>query len=450
MFGYISIGLLAIVIFNIGFNHIWMTLYISGHSQDIPSMELMEADLDHYQAIPEELLTRYQASIEVLDEDLRVIDSRGVNQRLGYQYSNTEFADIFMNQDPNQFMLSQRLIANDGSACTVVLRQQLSQPLYMAFQETARIYAITVIISSLVIMGVFLVLGVRAIYTPLQRELGVVDNSMAKVPYDPSPVDESQFSLTELRASIGTFNAMVGAMESMRKEKEELVDQNRRLVSNLSHDLKSPMTTLKGYAELLQQEELPPEEQKRYLSYIHSNVTALNSMVELLFEHVRYQHNDYALKLERRDMNGFLRDICANYYMVLDQLGFEIDIEIMEEPCYLDFDTVNMRRVYANLLENAISHNPEPTRLQIATYVDNGWYAAAIKDDGAGINEADRGKVFEPYYQGDISRTKQHSGLGLYAAKQIVEKHGGTIILTSEPAYKTVFMIHLPISDGTP
>ena len=442
---YLGLGVIVIILFNVVFGHIWGRIYTSQHWQQLPNPAFMRLDLADYAAIDLEELEHFDATLEVVDEQLVVTEVLGDDSRLGYQYTLSEFIALFVETDPNLLMRCERITLADGEEATVILRQPLSMPPYVAFEQLTKVYAVVLVVSSLVIMTVFLLLAVRAIYKPLHREMSMINESIAKIPYDPSPVEEEQFQLVEMRASIGTYNAMVEEMERMRQEKEALIDQNYRLVSNLSHDLKSPMTTLKGYAELLQQEDLPKEEERRCLGYIASNVTALNTMVEMLFEHVRYQHNDYALQLERRDMNSFLRDICANYYMMLDKLGFEVDIEIMEEPCYMVFDAINMRRVYANLLENIMSHNEQPTRVQIQSSVADDCYLAAFKDDGAGIGPIERDVVFEPYYQGEASRTTKHSGLGLYVVKQIVEKHGGQISVHSEAAYKTVFLIRLPL-----
>ena len=446
---YMILGLCMVILFNLVFGHAWGNIYTRQHWQQLPNPEFMHLELADYDQVSDEELVHFEATIEVVDGTLTVIDERGGDSRLGYHYSLSEFISLFVETDPNMLVRSGRTTLADGSEVTIILRQPLSMPPYVAFEQMAEVYAIVLVVSSLVIMAIFMLLAVRAIYKPLHREMSVINDSIAKVPYDPSPVAEEQFGLVEMRTSIGTYNTMLEEMAAMRQEKEALVEQNYRLVSNLSHDLKSPMTTLKGYAELLEQDDLPPEEQKRCLGYIASNVTALNAMVEMLFEHVRFQHNDYALQLEERDMNSFLRDICANYYTMLDKLGFDVEIEIMEEPCVMVFDAINMRRVYANLLENIMSHNDAPTRVQIASQAENGWYVAAFKDDGAGIGEKERELVFEPYFQGDTSRTTKHSGLGLYVVKQIVEKHGGTIRVTSEAAYKTVFEIRLPIVQKT-
>lgn len=280
----------------------------------------------------------------------------------------------------------------------------------------------------------------------LDENLTVIGDSIAKTPHDRSHVDPTQLTLQETQALLLSYNTMLDKLEQMKAENDKLEAQSHRLIANLSHDLKSPMTNLKGYAELLEQEQLSAEEEKLYISRIHSNISTLNSMVELLSEQVKFQYNDYPLKLERRDMNDFLREVCANYYTIFEKQGFQMEIQIAEEAFYLNFDALNMRRVYANLLENILSHNTAPTQVQICTQLLPICYQVQIKDNGAGIAAEDQDKIFEPFYQGDVSRTKQHSGLGLFVVKQILEKHGAAIFLEREPAYRTVFTIRFPLS----
>lgn len=444
---YLGLVPLVIFLFSTAIGHLWVYIYTGWHWQQLPNPEFMRLDLAEYATVDEEDLRRFEATIEVVDETLRVIEARGADNREGYQYSVGEFIDLFVAEDPNLLVRNMRLTLENGQSVTIIFRQPLSMPPYVAMEQMAKVYIIMVLAGSAIIILGFILLAVRAIYKPLHRELTMINAHIAKVPYDPQPVNVEQFHLVEMRTTIDIFNAMIAQMETMRQEKQALVDQNYRLVSNLSHDLKSPMTTLKGYAELLQQEDLPPEEVRRLLSYITGNVEALNTMVEMLSEQVRYQHNDYALQCKRQDMNAFLRDICANYYMMLDKRGFIVDIEIMEEACFLSFDAISMRRVFANLLENIMSHNELPTKIQIQSQVEGAWFVCSFKDDGVGINPEAQALVFEPYYQGDVSRSTHHSGLGLYVAKQLVEKHGGTIKLTSEPDYKTVFAIRLPLEN---
>lgn len=238
---------------------------------------------------------------------------------------------------------------------------------------------------------------------------------------------------------------MLDELEQIRKEKDSILRQNKTLISNLSHDLKSPITTLKGYSELLIEEDLSPIQQKDYLMYINQRASDLSELISLLFEQVKFQHPDFSLNLEKEDMNSFLRDLCANYYMIFDKHGFDVNIEIDETPHIMDFDSTNMKRAFCNLFENCLSHNKVPTKFEVSTFIKNGVYFIQFKDDGIGVPKENKNRIFDPFFQGDNSRSRNHGGLGLFVTKQIIEKHGGEITLKSEPNYKTVFEIQFKI-----
>ena len=438
---------LCILIANFLLNHAWLPLYFQMENNfPLPRQILFEPDLEHYQTISEEQLQSYAASLQVLDETLTVIESANSSVKPGYQYSIEQLLSLLLTDRDDRLLYSSHYINEAGQTITVILEQQLDDSIFELFQQNAHFYATLKILLTLIIIILVIFSFIRTIYKPLHENLTVIDASIAKTPHDRSHVDPSQFTLQETQTLLLSYNNMLDKLAQMEEENHKLEAQSHRLIANLSHDLKSPMTNLKGYAELLEQEQLPPEEEKLYISCIHSNISTLNSMVELLSEQVKYQYNDYPLQLERRDMNDFLREVCANYYTIFEKQGFQMEIQIAEEPFYLDFDTLNMRRVYANLLENISSHNSTPTQVQICTRLLPACYQVQIKDNGIGIAAGEQDKIFEPFYQGDISRTKQHSGLGLFAAKQILEKHGASIALESEPAYRTVFTIRFPLS----
>lgn len=441
---YLLFALVIMFFFHLIFSLRWNPLYNQYYDKLGPNPVFYQTDLKDFRSISEEYLLEYNASIEVLDGDLRVIYAKGKFDQQREQYSTNEFIDLLAMEHPQQMMRTDRYTAQDGTRYTIILRQQLDFDLMISLEKIARLNATLQVLGSLFILIITIMFCARSIYKHIQKNLYLVSSSIAKTPHDVSRVDMSKASLVEIQVIIKEYNTMLDKMQQITQEKNQLEEERHRLISNLSHDLKSPMTTLKGYAEVLMDTELTLEEEKKYLGYIYHNVTALNSMVELLFEQVKFQYNDYTLRLEHKDMNSFIRDICANYYMRFDQLGFTVNVEIMEEPYYMDFDLINMRRVYSNLLENIMGHNPVPTEVLIATALRDDCYLIQVKDNGTGIAVEDRQKVFEPMYQGDISRTKQHSGLGLFVVKQILEKHGGRIILSSEPSYKTVFTIYFP------
>ena len=443
---HIAIAAVCMFAANFVLNHYWLPLYFQMEDNfPRPRGLLLEAELDHYQSISEAQLQELYASLQVLDESLTVIDSRNSSVATGYQYSEKELLSLLLVDRRDHLISTKQLKNAAGETIIVLLEQQLDSSVFELFQQNARLYAAIQIFIDILILLVCICSFIRAIYKPLRENLTVIGDSIAKTPHDRSHVDPSQLMLLETRALLLSYNTMLDDLEQAKAENDKLEAQSHRLIANLSHDLKSPMTNLKGYAELLEQEQLSPEEEKLYISRIHSNISTLNSMVELLSEQVKFQYNDYPLQLERRDMNDFLREVCANYYTIFEKQGFQMEIQIAEEAFYLDFDALNMRRVYANLLENILSHNTAPTQVQICTQLLPTCYQVQIKDNGAGIAAEDQDKIFEPFYQGDISRTKQHSGLGLFGVKQILEKHGAAISLESEPAYRTVFTIRFPL-----
>ena len=131
--------------------------------------------------------------------------------------------------------------------------------------------------------------------------------------------------------------------------------------------------------------------------------------------------------------------------MIFDKHGFDVNIEIDESTHIMEFDSTNMKRAFCNLFENCLSHNKVPTKFEVSTFMKNGVYFIQFKDDGIGVAKENKDHIFELFFQGDNSRSKNHGGLGLFVTKQIIEKHGGEITLKSEPDYKTVFEIQFKI-----
>jgi len=433
----------CILIVHLLVNQLLLPVYLNHLPQPPLEPTFFQIDLQKFHTISEEELLKNDASLLVLNENMQVIVSRNSDKPVGFQYGIKELTDLLLKERDNHFLRTDKFTDDSGQSVIVIL--QADHNILDFMRQTAQRYSWLMTLLSCTIVLLACVSFVRSIYKPLQENLNVISNSIAKIPHDTAPVDISHVPLQETRMVLSTYNTMLQEMERTKKEKADLQAQSHRLIANLSHDLKSPMTNLRGYVELLEQEHLTEKEQRIYLGHVHSNISALNSMVELLGEQVQYQHNDYPLHLERRDMNDFLREICANYYTIFEQQGFSMEIDIMETPIALDFDVLNMRRVYANLLENALGHNPTPTQVQITTAVQSDCYLVQIKDNGVGIAPENQDKIFEPFYQGDLSRTKQHSGLGLFVVQQILQKHGASIQLEHDPAYKTVFTIRFPL-----
>lgn len=442
-------AIVCIGIVNLLLNQFWLPIYMTYHLSPIPGGAAMfQIDLQQYNSMSDDILIKNHASLIVLNDDLQVIYSINSDKTCGYQYSNDALNQLLLQKQKDYILRAEKIETPQGDSQIVLLK--IDSSFIDVIEQSAHNYSLFVIGCNGIIILLACISFIRSIYKPLQNNLNHINQVIQKTPHDTSPADISQASFMETKLVLQTYNTMLNKMEEIQQQKEESENKSHRLIANLSHDLKSPMTSIRGYAELLEQENLTSAEQTHYLSHIHNNITALNSMVELLSEQVKYQYHDYHLQLEEKDMNAFLREICANYYTIFDQHGFVMDIDIAEEPFLMFFDCTNMRRVYSNLLDNILSHNPEPAQVQIRTANSKEAYLVQIKDNGIGIEQTNKDKIFEPFYQGDLSRTHQHSGLGLFVVKQILEKHNASITLEQEPAYKTVFTIRFHTKEQYP
>lgn len=223
----------------------------------------------------------------------------------------------------------------------------------------------------------------------------------------------------------------VKMLEMQRIEKEEeLARQKNLLLSDVAHDIKTPITTIAGFSQALSEGRVEPEKQQEYLDAIRSKSMQTVEMVTLLFEYVKLDSEGYKLQKSTEDICEIFRNSVANLYTDFEEKNMELDILIPDEGIYLQVDRLQMQRVFNNLLVNAFKHNPEGTKLTLSVERLDKWISFKISDSGTWIESDTARYIFDPFVQGDKSRTgKRGSGLGLSITKKIVEMHEGRIRL---------------------
>ncbi len=238
----------CIVLVSVLLNRFWLPYYIDHSPWPAPDPVFFQLDLQQYPTFSEAELQKSDASLQVLDESFQVIYSLNSQRQPGYQYSAEELSDLTFKKWENHMLRTDKFVNQDGK--TVIVLLQTDYDVSIIFQQCARNYSLFLGITSSLIVILACISFIRSIYKPLQQNLNFINNSIAKTPYNSSHVDLSQVSLQETRLVLTTYNDMLDALEQIRQEKEHLKKQNHRLIANLSHDLKSPMTNLRGYAEL--------------------------------------------------------------------------------------------------------------------------------------------------------------------------------------------------------
>lgn len=238
-------------------------------------------------------------------------------------------------------------------------------------------------------------------------------------------------------------------LQQKNKEMMLLEDSKKRMLSDLSHDLKTPMTTIQGYSKVLYEDLIDNEEQKRkYLKYIHDKSVRVTSLIDELFMFSKLDNPDFNLYKEKRDICEFFREIIVEYYEVFAEKEMELDITIPSVKILYHFDKKLMYRAISNILENTIKYNPEQTKVYLTLEKSLHSIILDIGDNGIGIPEDIASSLFDPFTRGDKSRMDDGgSGLGLTISRKIVEKHHGKLILETKPLRgKTNFKIVMPIN----
>ena len=253
----------------------------------------------------------------------------------------------------------------------------------------------------------------------------------------------------ELGALGRAFNEMAESIEA-GVEKLKLAEQQRSdLIANISHDLRSPLTSIRGYLEtiLVKDQKLTDSERREFLESTLKNVSSFQHLVEELFELAKLEARQVKPEAESFQIAELVQDVALKLTPRAKESGVSLHVDQPSEPASVSADIGMVERVLTNLIENALSHTPPggEVRLSINQSVED--VALTISDTGSGISPSDLPHIFERFYRADKSRDRgvPGTGLGLAIAKEIAELHGGSIRAESPAEGGAVFTLRLPV-----
>ena len=232
-------------------------------------------------------------------------------------------------------------------------------------------------------------------------------------------------------------------IEAGQIKKQKEYEQKRNLMlSDIAHDLRTPITTVNGYAKALSDGLVSEERKQEYLSAIMAKSQRMNELITYLFDYVKTDSAGFSLKKEKTDVCELVRECVAMSYQDFEDARIEPAIEIPEEQYMIMADRLQLTRCITNLLSNAIRHNQKNTPVAVVVEKREGSVFIMVADNGEAISPKEAEHIFEPFVMGDESRSsKGGSGLGLAIAKKIIELHGGEISLVQQPALKNTDVI---------
>lgn len=221
-------------------------------------------------------------------------------------------------------------------------------------------------------------------------------------------------------------------IEEREKEKNREYERKRNLMlSDIAHDLRTPMTTISGYARALEDDLITEDRRHEIYAAIQAKSVRMNDLIGLLFDYAKLDSEGFELNREQVDICEMVRECTAFMYQDIEDAGLEPEIDIPEEAVLKGLDRVQFSRVISNLISNAIKHNEHASRIGVyVTVLRDNMVLVMVCDDGEPIEEQYADHIFEPFVTADESRnSKGGSGLGLSIAKKIVDMHGGAIRL---------------------
>lgn len=245
---------------------------------------------------------------------------------------------------------------------------------------------------------------------------------------------------------------IVKEMRKIKQKQDEVkqeYDRKRNLMlSDIAHDLRTPITTISGYAKALQDGMITNEEKKQeYMDAIVRKSLRMNDLINLLFDYVKLDSEGFLLNKKQVDLTELVRENAALAYSDLEEKGMELQTNIPEEACFIWLDPIQFSRVITNLLVNAMRHNDPGTRVLVEMNPRESGITVVVADTGEEIPEETASHIFEPFARGDKSRnTNAGSGLGLSIAHKIIEMHGWKMSLRNDyPGYTKAFVIEIRI-----
>jgi signal transduction histidine kinase len=238
-----------------------------------------------------------------------------------------------------------------------------------------------------------------------------------------------------------TLNLMAG---ELRKNN----DYQKNFISNVSHDFRSPLTSIKGFSEAMLDGTIPPEMHDRYLGIIVQETERLNKLTNTILELNSMDRDKTSLNMSRFDINAMLKSTAAVFEGSCRKKKISINLVLTGTELFVRGDREKIEQVVYNLLDNAIKFSDRSSEVKIETTIQRGKCAVSVKDEGCGIARDDLTKIWDRFYKSDSSRgrDRQGTGLGLSIVKEIISAHGQTISVVSTENVGTEFIFTLEMA----
>ena len=380
-----------------------------------------------------ESVTNFGGWIEELDSEGNVLHVYGKDAPYQQQYANEVLMDMLSLQGKSEY-LALRVPADETHNTYLFIYPRNSFQVNLTINMNAQKGSVADNRSNTAILIFFVLLLLEIIgisyylRKKIKRPLAELAKGMERMQSGEENVILTIKTEAEFEQIVNTFNTMTTELAAQKQANKELVDQKNQLLLDLSHDLRTPIATIKSCANALEAGLVPPEKLQEYYTTIERKADRVQILAEDMFFMLRADNPKDQLHPEKTDICEYVRQLCVEHYDEIENAGFEFEIEIPEDSIYTEIDQKLFSRVISNLLTNAVKYNQTGKTIGAEISAANGRPIIRVWDDGEAIDEELSKNMFSAFVRGDKTRKSVGgTGLGLPICKVIVEKHAGTI-----------------------
>ncbi len=283
-----------------------------------------------------------------------------------------------------------------------------------------------------------LLLAVRLYF--LHRDLRLAIKNMDEIEEHPDQNRQlkSQSGNQSIEQLLKRINLLYNARQTERIIYQRREEQIRQEIENISHDLRTPLTSILGYLNLIEDEDTSVAEKTEYLEIIRRRARILQGFIGDFYEISRIEADDYSFQLTSIPVQHSLKEVAVAYYLEFEKRNISVDISLEDIPCYIIADKLQFERILNNLVQNALKYAEKQFMIKQLHTKDS--CCIQFINDTANLTEEELSRIFERFYTGDQSRANQSSGLGLTITKLLTEKMKGHINARIE---QNLFIIEL-------
>lgn len=364
-------------------------------------------------------------------------------------YSFEEMIDRFLN-GPHEmisgktFSVPYKMNVDHETTYLVLTLQEKAASVAQVFIFIANLPTLLIYITPILLIVIIPVLSSILYSAYLNRRIRRLRRAMQQMDLDHAIPPIADRSRDEIGQLVRLFNQMTHKLNEQVAHIRQVERQRKQLVANLSHDLRTPLALVLGYAENLVRRDAQCDPlMKQWHAIIWDRSLYMKELLSRLFEVSLFDRRQLAVLRKACNLTDLISQIALDYALILEEKNIEPDIRIPRQDIWITADPFLIERAVRNLIDNAIKYGEDGGYLGMDLIDEKDTVDLSVRDRGRGIPSEEQSSIFEPFYRLEKERSRDHNGIGLSIVAEIAKAHHGKVSVVSEPFRETVFTMTL-------